>query len=117
MVYIFSLYCMGKLTQIDRIQEWKMKYNNANVITKIFPAVAAGFNSWEMYRNLPAHLENKCCSLTEEQQIKAASFPEFVTYLLIWEPHSIHNHAESITLLYTLMNSFHSRASQNSKPQ
>lgn len=86
MVYIFPLYCVGKLTQIDRPQEWKMNYNNANVITKIFRALIAGFNPWEMYRNHLVHLENKCCSLTEEQQIKAASFPGFVTCILIWVP-------------------------------
>lgn len=74
MVYMLFSYCIGKLTQIDRIQEWKMKYSNANanVITKILPTLIAGFSSWEMYWNLLAHLENKCCSLTEEQQIKAA---------------------------------------------
>lgn len=79
MVYIFILYCKGKLTQIDRTQEWKMNYNNADVITKIFPALIAGFSSWEMYRNLPVHLENK----EEEQQIEAASFAGFVTCILI----------------------------------
>lgn len=79
MVYIFSLYCKGKLTQTDRTQEWKMNYNNVDVKTKIFPTEIAGFNSWEMYRNLLVQLENK----EEEQQLKAASFPGSVTYILI----------------------------------
>lgn len=63
MVYIFPLYCKGKLAQIDTTQEWKINYNNANVITKIFPALIAGFNSWEMDRNLLVLLEKK-----EEEQ-------------------------------------------------
>lgn len=48
MVYIFSLYCMGKLTQIDRTQMWKSNHNNTNIITKILPTLIADFNSWEM---------------------------------------------------------------------
>lgn len=87
-----------------------MKYNNASVITKTFSALTSGFNSWEIYRNLSTHLKNNYCSLAilwgneRDQSCKReASCLEFVTCILIYEPHIIYNHAKNIIIAYTLI--------------